>query len=548
MKHLKLFFLKNTTITTILVVGMSAAYALEKISIILFPRIFSSSIMESDLQYGLLMDAIALFLVALVILIYELPIRHCLNQDNRGKKIDDVIFYKSQQRILNEPFIILRCYIAIFIPGSILFTTIMYYEGVDWLTIQLLLADGISAYLIAILLIIVIHSKIQQKYLIPHFFPRGGLFQIDGLRRMSIRFRFIMILLGINILPIGFILRMNYKIIISGSDPMIQFSYLSKTLWIICPIIIAIGIIMVLTMSSNVTRAMNNLVDALHKIAKGNYDTRVELRSIDELGYAGEVVNQMTKGLVERDRIRQSLSLAKEVQQSLLPRKAPKIPGLDIAGKGIYCDETGGDYFDFLVSERNGKKKLITMVGDISGHGIPSALLMATARASLRQRVVLRGTASDIINDVNMQLSKDVEDTGRFMTLFYLDLDPAKNYFTWVRAGHDPAILYDPLTDSFTKLNGKGIALGLDKKWKYQSYSKEGIQPGQIIFIGTDGIWEARNRQDQLFGMEKIYRIIRKEALSNAIDIQKAILDELDKFQKGTIIEDDITIVILKFK
>ena len=122
--------------------------------------------------------------------------------------------------------------------------------------------------------------------------------------------------------------------------------------------------------------------------------------------------------------------------------KLLRIDGLDIAGKTIYCDETGGDYFDFI--EQHGKEDTVAaiVVADVSGHGISSALLMASARASLRQRAAQHGSVAQIISDVNHQLTKEVEETGNFMTLFYLAVDRQHNQVHWVRAGHDPAVLY----------------------------------------------------------------------------------------------------------
>jgi sigma-B regulation protein RsbU (phosphoserine phosphatase) len=99
---------------------------------------------------------------------------------------------------------------------------------------------------------------------------------------------------------------------------------------------------------------------------------------------------------------------------------------LDIAGRSIYCDETGGDYYDFITSDTDENGQLTIAIGDVSGHGISSALLMATVRSSLRQRLSQPGDAGDIISDVNRQLVQDVEDSGQFMTLFYLNIDATK--------------------------------------------------------------------------------------------------------------------------
>ncbi|NOQ20351.1 MAG: SpoIIE family protein phosphatase, partial [Desulfobacterales bacterium] len=270
--------------------------------------------------------------------------------------------------------------------------------------------------------------------------------------------------------------------------------------------------------------------------------------SNDELGALAENFNQMTEGLKDRYRLRQSLDLAKEVQQNLLPTEDPQFPGLDIAGKSIYCDETGGDYFDFFDNAEVDENKYGVVIGDVSEHGIPSALLMASTRAFLRQRSALSGSLADVVSDVNRQLTRDVEDTGRFITLFYLQIDMNNQSLNWVRAGHEPAALYDPVTDCFEELAGEGIALGIDESWQYVEKKRSDLAAGQIILLSTDGIWEARNPQDKMFGKQAIYSIIRQNSRAEAAKIQDAILAELNRFQKGVEPADDITLVIIKIK
>jgi len=249
---------------------------------------------------------------------------------------------------------------------------------------------------------------------------------------------------------------------------------------------------------------------------------------------------------LEHDMIKQSLDLAREVQQNLLPNKNPQMERLDIAGRSIYCDETGGDFYDFITRDTGENGQLTIAIGDVSGHGISSALLMATVRSSLRQRLSLPGDAGGIISDVNRQLVQDVEDSGQFMTLFYLNIDATKMHAQWVRAGHDPAIFYDPAKDAFEELGGSGIALGIEEDWRYKEYLKTDLDKGQIIFLSTDGIWEALNPKGDMFGKERIYDIIRKNLSLSANEIINTILASLKRFQQGAQIEDDITLVVIK--
>jgi serine phosphatase RsbU (regulator of sigma subunit) len=248
----------------------------------------------------------------------------------------------------------------------------------------------------------------------------------------------------------------------------------------------------------------------------------------------------------ERDRLRHSLELAREVQQKLLPRKNPVIAGLDIAGRSIYCDETGGDYYDFIPLEQDGKQKLAVVVGDVSGHGISSALIMATVRASLRQRLSLPGSISRIIGDVNRQLARDVEDSGQFVTLFFIELDPVGRDLKWVRAGHDPAIFYDPAVARIEELAGDGLVLGVDAHAQFAVNEKGQFSPGSIIVLGTDGIWESRNASGEMLGKDVINEIVRENASRCAEEILEAVITKLRKFQKRKKPDDDLTLVIVK--
>jgi serine phosphatase RsbU (regulator of sigma subunit) len=202
----------------------------------------------------------------------------------------------------------------------------------------------------------------------------------------------------------------------------------------------------------------------------------------------------------ERDRLRHSLELAKEVQQKLLPKVNPRIDGLEVAGKSIYCDETGGDYYDFIQFKENANKKWGVVVGDVAGHGISSALLMATVRSALRQRFALPGSISQMIADVNRQLAGDFADSGQFVTLFYLAVDPARQTLEWVRAGHEPAIFYNP----------------------------------------------AANDRGEMFGRTAIYDIIRSNSEAGVDDIMEAIFEQIKKFRNAAEPEDDVTLVVLK--
>ncbi|MCP4625519.1 MAG: SpoIIE family protein phosphatase [bacterium] len=259
----------------------------------------------------------------------------------------------------------------------------------------------------------------------------------------------------------------------------------------------------------------------------------------------GNVIGNMAF-ITDMTEHKKALALAGEVQKSLLPQDKPRVQGLDIAGRNVSCDEIGGDYFDFLWRRDSKKGPFSVVVGDISGHGVDSALLMTTARAFLRMRASQPGTISEIITAMNRHLTQDVLETGRFMTLFYLSIDPEKKRLDWVRAGHDPALVYDPIHDEFEELKGSGMALGVNEGFDYEQNHRNGLANGQIFAVGTDGIWEAVNRDGEMFGKERLRNIIRNNAGADAGTILSAVYDELNRFTLGQKTEDDITLVIIK--
>ena len=289
-----------------------------------------------------------------------------------------------------------------------------------------------------------------------------------------------------------------------------------------------------------------SVVEGSARVASGDLETYLAPRGSDEIGNLIQSFNQMVGGLKQRDQMRQSLEIAMKVQQNLLPKKNPSFEGLDIAGKSIYCDETGGDYYDFIEFGEDDTRKIGIVIGDVSGHGISAALLMATARAFLRQRSALPGTISQVITDINWQLSRDAVDSGDFMSMFYMIIDKTNKNLKWVRAGHDPAIFYDPNANKISELKGPGIVLGVDKNWQYGESEKQNLAKGQIIVLGTDGIWEARNPKGEMFGKEPIYSIIREQASLDAKSILNSIVASLAKFQNNFIVEDDVSLVVIK--
>jgi sigma-B regulation protein RsbU (phosphoserine phosphatase) len=390
----------------------------------------------------------------------------------------------------------------------------------------------------------------SRRRLVRILFPEGRLAAIPGTVKLSI-LRRIRVLYGVGTLApmiilvgtLAFILWEMEGSDISAAEFGREFLIFSIVLGII---FFFVGGRLNVLSGKSIIQPITDMMVLVRRVRKGHFKQKVRVVSNDELGVLGDGFNEMTEGLIERDRIRKSLYLAQEVQQTLLPQKNPEVEGLDIAATIVYCDETGGDYYDFLDTRETLLGDFSVVIGDVSGHGIPSALMMATGRAFLRQRSSLPGNLEEIVSDVNRQMTRDFGETGSFMTLFYLTIDASNKCLYWVRAGHDPAIWYDPETDVFEALRGAGMALGVDADGRYEQFQKPGLKKGQIIILGSDGLWEARNPEGKMFGKEPIYQIIRRNPEANAREMLASSFNALNTFLGDRAPEDDVTLVVIK--
>jgi serine phosphatase RsbU (regulator of sigma subunit) len=247
----------------------------------------------------------------------------------------------------------------------------------------------------------------------------------------------------------------------------------------------------------------------------------------------------------QRDQLSRSLDLAKEVQQNLLPRRDPVVDGYDISGRSIYSDQTGGDYYDYLLPDPPALGPVRVVVGDVSEHGIPSALFMTTARAFLRQRAAMAGDTGQVLTDIHALLGRDMEDSGRFMTMFLAGLDRDRGHVRWSNAGHDPALMYDPDLDRFDPLAGGGPALGILPRFTHAEHSHP-FGPGRVLVLGTDGIWETRNAQGAFFGKDRLKAVIRERWRQPAARIVDAVLEAVQAFRHPLESADDVTLVVVK--
>jgi sigma-B regulation protein RsbU (phosphoserine phosphatase) len=547
MKKIKLIYLKNQMLVANSIANFIGVLLVNTL-MLRIQETFAKEILETPIAYWAkaLFSPFAFSFVTVMTLLYEKPIRHYLNALFRRTPLPQDLKLKARQRLLNEPFVLIALDLSMWLLAAIVWSTIHWAYDSGTLLVQDSLYGNLSTGLITVTIAFFLLEHLLQKRLAPYFFPGGGLSAIPKTLRIRIRTRLLALLFACNLIPLISTFLILKRILRSQHEPTLALAKLQTAISINVLIFIGVGICLTILVSRNLSIPFRDIIRTLHRIRSGRFDKRVQVFSNDEIGYTGDAINEMTKGLIEREKMQQSLNLAKEVQQNLLPKSNLKINGFDIAGKSIYCDETGGDYYDFIIIDDAAEQKIGVAIGDVSGHGIPSALLMATVRSSLRQRVSLPGSTAKIISDVNRHLVKDVEDSGQFMTMFFLVLDTATRQIEWVRAGHDPGIVYDPGSDSFSELGGSGMALGVDAEWIYEDNKKTDFPNGQIIFLSTDGIWEARNKKREMLGKEPILNTIRQNASSDATQIIGAIFDTLDKFIGAVKIEDDITSVVIK--
>jgi len=483
--------------------------------------------------------------------IVQRPVARMIKRMRQGLKIEAALEEKARRRILNLPVIIGLVNFAMWIGlTALLGIFFMVFRNAPLRIGFFVVFRGFMVGYISAIISFYLVEAYSRMRLVRILFPDGKLAKISGTVKFSI-LRRIRILYGVGTLAPMLILVGTLAFILwemEGSDvSAVEFGREFLIFSIVLGVIFVFVAARLNVLSGkSIIQPIIDMMVLVRRVRKGHLKQKVRVVSNDELGVLGDGFNEMTEGLIERDQIRQSLYLAQEVQQTLLPRKNPEVEGLDIAATIVYCDETGGDYYDFLKTGESQPGEFSVVIGDVSGHGIPSALMMATARAFLRQRSALPGNLADVVSDVNLQMTRDFEESGGFMTLFYLTIDPSNMCLYWVRAGHDPAIFYDPETDAFEELRGAGIALGVDAGGRYEQFQKTGLKKGQIIVLGSDGLWEARNPKGEMFGKQPIYQIIRQNPRAIAREMLTASFNTFNAFLGDRAPEDDVTLVVIK--
>jgi sigma-B regulation protein RsbU (phosphoserine phosphatase) len=261
-----------------------------------------------------------------------------------------------------------------------------------------------------------------------------------------------------------------------------------------------------------------------------------------------ELLESLTAEVAQRERVSRDLEIAREVQERLFPQFYPQVPGVDLAGYCRPAQAVGGDYYDFflLPSANSQPPRLALAIGDISGKGIPAALLMASLRASLRSIASLRsGDLASVIRHVN-RLVYDSSTDNRYATFFYAEFDPTTRLLTYVNAGHNtPFVLRNSQS---IPLEATGTVIGLLADADYQQATIQ-LHSGDALLAVTDGISEAMNHEDEEWGEDNM--VATAHALLNEPDcnhtahqLLTCILEAADKFTSGAPQHDDMTLLV----
>ena len=309
---------------------------------------------------------------------------------------------------------------------------------------------------------------------------------------------------------------------------------------------IALAIGLAIRSARKLTQPLSQLSQGARRLSEGDFAARVRIKTGDELERLGDAFNDMGPKLEEREKMKRSLALAMEIQQHLLPHGAPEVAGFDIYGHSVYCDETGGDYFDFIELVATPSGRLGIAVGDVSGHGIAAALLMASTRAVLRSHALHHdGDLAALFDDLNRHIAADVAD-GQFVTLFYGVLDPQSRNLSWTSAGHDPALLIRAGSGEIEDLPNTGLPIGILAVTDYEQLGPVPIRPGDVLVVGTDGIWETRNAAGEMFGKPRFRELLLHHANEPAQAIYEAIVSAVTAHAGETGPDDDVTLVVIR--
>ena len=324
-------------------------------------------------------------------------------------------------------------------------------------------------------------------------------------------------------------------------------------------IIQGVALLMGLALARSITSSIHELFMGTERVQQGDFAHRIQVTTKDQLGELAQSFNQMTgsiEGLLqtaaEKKRLDEELRIARQIQMSLLPRGPHDVPGLAITALCVPAREVGGDYYDFfhLPGDRLG-----VLIADVAGKGTSAALYMAELKGLVLALSQTEQSARDLLIAVNRIISSNL-DSRSFITMTYGVIDQRAGVMTYCRAGHTPMIFQpgpaSPYGPGLQVLTPSGMVVGLRIDGAAEKFAelleevRLEIRPGDVIVLYTDGITEAMDAAEDLFGESRLGRIVEEHGHLASGELRERILREIEAFVGGADQHDDMTMILLK--
>jgi serine phosphatase RsbU (regulator of sigma subunit) len=319
-------------------------------------------------------------------------------------------------------------------------------------------------------------------------------------------------------------------------------------------ILLAILVLLLLLFLFDVVSPIARVAKQVNNLLTGNQYQRLEPTTIDEIGMFTHFFNEITRDLEkisydikERRRMSSELDIAAQIQKDVLPKQAPDSPGLDIVAKTRSAAEVGGDSFDFIPS--NDGNQTYIYIGDVTGHGVPSGLVMMMVDTIINSIISMGVYSSkDIIINTNKLLSPRIN-SRLFMTMVMLRWDAALQKMYYTGAGHEHILLYKAKTEKVEAFRSGGIALGMIPDNSKIAVEKEiNLEIGDAIVLYSDGLTEAKNKIGQMFTVERMIASLQKHGyLPSSESIFDHITNDFANFVGEYVQIDDTTMIVIKY-
>jgi serine phosphatase RsbU (regulator of sigma subunit) len=285
---------------------------------------------------------------------------------------------------------------------------------------------------------------------------------------------------------------------------------------------------------------------ALGEKKSGKFYRREDINLLTILANQGAVAIEnawMIEDVIEKERMEEELSIARDLQKSMLPAVCPQVKGLELAALSMQAREVGGDFFDFILM---GEDRVGLLVGDVTGKSVSGALVMSASRSVFRMLSEEKLGVAEIMMRANRRTKKDVK-SGMFVALLYAVLDSEEKALTLCSAGQTQPVYYSAESGEARLLEtvGDTFPLGILEDADYTE-TRVRLVPGDTIVFYTDGIVEAKNEKDEIFGFEKLIEIVKAGKSLSAEDLLKEIMTRVKEFVRGAPQSDDLTVIVAR--